>query len=306
MFERPCCGGCDLLCYSCTGRSRAFHRARSSKWTTASSSSSSSDPRSGLDDSSQTVDGERSYVRLGAGSVNDTEGGGGGGPGAAKESKRGAISTALDNGSGGGGHGGAESPRKPRVSVRGDNWLGTHEAALLRVAGLHDGCEVVDAQFESGIEATPYCVLVDHNWRCVVVSIRGTMSLDDCLCDLQADPACMEESGRKWGFDGTGMFAHQVRFVFVFVVEDTFKAMLLLLLLLYVLGFVGCRILVTKERLHTVVHASPVYIFHQPGRHQGATADVEATNVTARMLFGHIQDNNKKRAKGRERGDLFH
>ncbi|CAN0410611.1 unnamed protein product, partial [Scytosiphon promiscuus] len=47
-------------------------------------------------------------------------------------------------------------------SVRGDNWLGTHEAALLRVAGLHQGCEVVHAQFSSGITETPYCVMVDH------------------------------------------------------------------------------------------------------------------------------------------------
>lgn len=38
------------------------------------------------------------------------------------------------------------------VSVRGDNWLGTHEAGLLRVAGLHRGCEVIDAHFKSGIK----------------------------------------------------------------------------------------------------------------------------------------------------------
>ncbi|CAN0394058.1 unnamed protein product, partial [Hapterophycus canaliculatus] len=108
------------------------------------------------------------------------------------------------------GGGGAEDGDGIGVSVRGDNWLGIHEAALLRVAGLHPKCEVVHAQFVSGIAETPYCVLVDHAWRCVVVAIRGTMSLDDCLCDLQADPVRMEESGRRWGFDGSGMYAHQV------------------------------------------------------------------------------------------------
>lgn len=97
------------------------------------------------------------------------------------------------------------------VSVRGDNWLGIHEAALLRVAGLHPNCEVIDAQFRDDVQATPYCIMVDHIWRCVVVAIRGTMSLDDCLCDLQAEPVSMAESGRKWGFDGNDMFAHQVR-----------------------------------------------------------------------------------------------
>lgn len=103
------------------------------------------------------------------------------------------------------------------VSVRGDNWLGTHEAGLLRVAGLHPNCELVDAQFHDDILATPYCVLVDHEKKCVVVAIRGTMSLDDCLCDLQAEPASMAECGRRWGFDGTDMYAHQVEALCVLV-----------------------------------------------------------------------------------------
>ena len=96
------------------------------------------------------------------------------------------------------------------MSIRGDNWLGIHEAGLLRVAGFHRGCEAVDAHFSSGIFATPYCVLVDHEWRCVVISIRGTMSLEDCVYDLHAEPASIEEYGRKWGFDGRGVFTHQV------------------------------------------------------------------------------------------------
>lgn len=28
IFDRPCCGACDLLCYSFTRRPRAFHKAR--------------------------------------------------------------------------------------------------------------------------------------------------------------------------------------------------------------------------------------------------------------------------------------
>ncbi|CAN0283087.1 unnamed protein product, partial [Ectocarpus fasciculatus] len=191
VFERPCCGACDLLCYSCTGRSRAFHRTRSSKkdWgnTTTTTTPAAAAAAAGGGSNGAT-----------AASGIDSKGKGG------RSSMR---NKAEKDGGGGGGGGGAGGPG---VSVRGDNWLGTHEAALLRVAGLHRGCEVVDAHFASGVVETPYCVLVDHAWRCVVVSIRGTMSLDDCLCDLQAEPACMEESGRRWGFDGSGMFAHQV------------------------------------------------------------------------------------------------
>lgn len=125
------------------------------------------------------------------------------------------MTPSLEEGSGsqrsreGGGRSGRGNGNVP-VPLRGDNWLGIHEAGLLRVAGLNRGCEVVDAQFASGVKTTPYCLLVDHEWRCVVISIRGTMSLEDCLCDLHAEPLNMEDPGRKWGFDGRGMYAHQV------------------------------------------------------------------------------------------------
>lgn len=191
MFERPCCGACDLLCYSCTGRSRAFHRTRSTKkyWGNTTNATTPGAAAGGIGATAAAgIDAKSKGGRSSMRNKSEKDGGGGnvgGGP---------------DGGGGG----------VPGVSVRGDNWLGTHEAALLKVAGLHRGCEVVDAHFASGVVETPYCVLVDHAWRCVVVSIRGTMSLDDCLCDLQAEPACMEESGRRWGFDGSGMFAHQV------------------------------------------------------------------------------------------------
>ena len=206
VFERPCCGACDLLCYSCTGRSRAFHRTRSKRdWVAPADADGNGNDNDNDNDNAAATAGAQNtgYVSSERGSIN------GGGDGGARRGKEAAQSIGGGGGNGtgtGNGHGGDIG-----VSVRGDNWLGTHEAALLRVAGLHRGCEVVDAQFVSGMTETPYCVLVDHNWKCVVVSIRGTMSLDDCLCDLQADPACMEESGRRWGFDGTGMYAHQVR-----------------------------------------------------------------------------------------------
>lgn len=238
VFEHPCCGACDLLCFSCTGRARAFHRARSSsKW---AATNKAADSATSDDDNDKFEHFERGgeYFATGRGggewkearaetsttrdpASHDREASGaassGSPPGTAAVARGDRISRAEDGGDGGGGGerregGGGEAGNddKAQVSIRSDNWLGTHEAGLLRVAGLHAGCEVVDAQFASGVAATPYCVLVDHDWRCVVVSIRGTMSLEDCLVDLQADPVCMDESGRRWGFDGSGMFAHQV------------------------------------------------------------------------------------------------
>lgn len=214
MFERPCCGACELLCYSCTGRSRAFHKSRgSSKWTTGAfdvespRGSESEDLEQGERLSSTGGQGGRFHHRSGRSSAADSSDATGAGNGTTNGTANGSNS----NGRGyNAGHGDGVVTQLGEVSVRGDNWLGTHEAGLLRVAGLHSGCEVVDAQFANGIKVTPYCVLVDHDWRCVVVSIRGTMSLDDCVCDLEAVPASMAEAGRKWGFDGSDMVAHKV------------------------------------------------------------------------------------------------
>ena len=204
VFARPCSGCCELLCYSCTGRSRAFHRARGNKrW------SSDSDVDENNDDSGADADSE----------ARESNGPGRGAP-AARSAEAETISgpspsigVEMASGSEGAPVSAAAAGNCQRgggVSIRGDNWLGIHEAGLLRVAGFHSDCEVVDAHFSSGITATPYCVLVDHNWRCVVVSIRGTMSLEEIVSDLYAEPASMEECGRRWGFDGRDMFAHQV------------------------------------------------------------------------------------------------
>ena len=229
VFERPCCGACDLLCFSCTGRSRAFHKTRgSAKWTAPADNDDDINDNNDKDNNNNAsgIDGNSNNSGNGngdsgtfsrevnlAGGVRQGSGSGGGGSGGGGSG--GSGSRGNGGGGGGEGRGGGVANRGAQgvLSSRGDNWLGTHEAALLRVAGLHPGCEMVDAQFTSGMAATPYCLLVDHDWRCVVVSIRGTMSLDDCLCDLQAQPESMEESGKRWGFDGSDMLAHQVRSV---------------------------------------------------------------------------------------------
>jgi hypothetical protein len=48
-----------------------------------------------------------------------------------------------------------------------------------------------------------------HRWKSVVVAIRGTMSLDDCIVDALAEPQELADVGKQWGFDGSGMYAHR-------------------------------------------------------------------------------------------------
>ena len=103
-----------------------------------------------------------------------------------------------------------------------------------------DQSELVYANFSNDISIKPYAVFVDFArhvrtpfsvpprrrrerrpyrsfapypsspfvWQTLVVTIRGTLSLEDCITDVQADPQSLEEVGREWGFDGRGRYAH--------------------------------------------------------------------------------------------------
>lgn len=83
------------------------------------------------------------------------------------------------------------------------------ERRLLRDCDLFpDSTEIVYAQFLEGLAKTPYGIFIDHAWKTVVVSIRGTMSLDDVVADLTITPASMEEWGARCGFEGHNYFVH--------------------------------------------------------------------------------------------------
>jgi len=70
-------------------------------------------------------------------------------------------------------------------------------------------CEVVYASFENSLSAIPFGVFVDHAEEAVVLSIRGTLSLEDCLTDALFVADSLAEAGEKWGFDGSRGRAHR-------------------------------------------------------------------------------------------------
>ena len=88
-----------------------------------------------------------------------------------------------------------------------DNPCRFHQTTLMRESGL-DETEVVFAQFKVGFAATPYCIVLDHDWRSIVIGIRGTLSLDDLLADVTIRPVSLDVLGKRCGFDGTDRFAH--------------------------------------------------------------------------------------------------
>jgi sn1-specific diacylglycerol lipase len=79
---------------------------------------------------------------------------------------------------------------------------------MLRQAGL-DEDDIEYAHFGVSVERNPYCITVDHEWKSVVLTIRGTLSLEDAVTDLSIRPASLSQWGERCSFDGEGEFCHE-------------------------------------------------------------------------------------------------
>lgn len=95
----------------------------------------------------------------------------------------------------------------PGSRLLGDNAWQMHKNALLITAGLQEA-DLVYAQLQSGFSENPYCILLDHAWKSVVVSVRGTFSLEDCVTDVLIEPESLEPLGEEFGFDAKGQYCH--------------------------------------------------------------------------------------------------
>jgi len=94
-----------------------------------------------------------------------------------------------------------------REHIVGDNFLHMHEATMLAHAGLNRS-DIAYASFESGFYETPYFIVIDREWKSIVVSIRGSLTLEDCVVDVLLDPSPLDALGEKYGFDGTEQYCH--------------------------------------------------------------------------------------------------
>ena len=64
------------------------------------------------------------------------------------------------------------------------------------------------ASFLNGIVSTPYAILVDTSKQKVVITIRGTISIEDMVIDLQYKPARLEKVGSICGTNLDGHCCH--------------------------------------------------------------------------------------------------
>jgi hypothetical protein len=81
--------------------------------------------------------------------------------------------------------------------------------ALEELSGFA-GEEIIFASFkESSRGAVPYAILVDHEWKSVVIAIRGTLSMESIVVDFDIKPENLTEIGAKYGFDGSRHHCHR-------------------------------------------------------------------------------------------------
>lgn len=75
------------------------------------------------------------------------------------------------------------------------------------------GCDhamLFHANFDNGLVSTPYAIIVDEDpeVKSIVITVRGTKSLDDMVVDLQYNPISLEKTGKICGFQGNGHYCH--------------------------------------------------------------------------------------------------
>ncbi|OQR93427.1 hypothetical protein ACHHYP_02570, partial [Achlya hypogyna] len=98
--------------------------------------------------------------------------------------------------------------KRSRSYVHGDNWLHLHQSALQLETGA-PATDIVYADFSNSVCKPAYCVMLDHDKRSVVIAVRGTLSLEDCLTDAIAYGCPLDDIAAKYGCAGRGEFAHQ-------------------------------------------------------------------------------------------------
>jgi sn1-specific diacylglycerol lipase len=98
--------------------------------------------------------------------------------------------------------------KKSLPYVHGDNLFRLHLTALQLETKLALD-DIVYASFVNSICRPAFCVVIDREKKEIVIAVRGTLSLEDCLTDAVAYGVSMDEHAERFGCDGRGEFAHQ-------------------------------------------------------------------------------------------------
>lgn len=90
----------------------------------------------------------------------------------------------------------------------GDNCCSINHSAVNAVVEEMGDAEVVFASYRNDLEMKPYGIFLDHDTKSIVIAIRGSLSLEDCITDVLCKPSELLEAGKRWGFNGKNRWAH--------------------------------------------------------------------------------------------------
>lgn len=79
-----------------------------------------------------------------------------------------------------------DEPRE--IVIKGDNLCGLHRTGLSIITEHLSNTEVVFGSFVNDTYHKVYAVLLDHDKEQVVVVVRGTLSIEDCITDVICEP----------------------------------------------------------------------------------------------------------------------
>ena len=72
--------------------------------------------------------------------------------------------------------------------VDGDNCCNLNHAGLNLFTKLLENSEIIYVSFRNDTTHKPYGIFLDHDKEWVVIALRGTLSLEDCITDAICEP----------------------------------------------------------------------------------------------------------------------
>lgn len=81
-----------------------------------------------------------------------------------------------------------DQPGFSAVDIRGLNFVGLNNIGMSFYSQELAKTELVFISFRNDTIHKPFAIFIDHQEECIVITIRGTLSIEDCFTDVNCDP----------------------------------------------------------------------------------------------------------------------
>lgn len=98
----------------------------------------------------------------------------------------------------------------PKGSNVGDDCFHLNQSTVEAVLQELPGSEVLYASYRNDPTLKPYAIFADHSENKIVIAVRGTLSLEDCITDAICDSVELHDAAHRYpnGFVGENRYAH--------------------------------------------------------------------------------------------------